>query len=525
MIKRTLAYKWLFLIAVPLIALAVMGSTYFLLQYSFSHLDSQATPIHLEEQLDGLNSVVWLAVAEKRLSPQTVDEYNGFKSHMEPALDGSYEMHFGKELSGRISRQLGVYINTTDEMFRLISEGRFEPARTVGVEQADPLFQELVKTFHESINSHRQTAKQQTFIAFAGASVATMASISLVILLFWLFERQRRAADISQAENKVLGESEERFRSVAQSATDAIISINSQASITFWNRAAETVFGYKTGEVMGKPLTFIMPERFRDAHRAGVKRVVDTGKSKIIGEAIEVAGLRRDGSEFPLEMALSRWESREGVFFTAICRDITGRKQAEEQANRHRAELEEKNRELAALHQEAKKLSLHDSLTGLANRNLMNIELPGNMARSRRTENPFSLIMMDLDHFKDYNDTFGHIAGDRLLVEIAGILLEGVRESDLVVRYGGEEILIILPDTDSGTATLIAERLRKKIMDTDFLPANGQPPAHMTVSMGVAACRPGITDTDELIRAADEALYRAKEKGRNRVETQPPAPV
>ncbi|MEK7817150.1 MAG: GGDEF domain-containing protein, partial [Actinomycetota bacterium] len=158
-------------------------------------------------------------------------------------------------------------------------------------------------------------------------------------------------------------------------------------------------------------------------------------------------------------------------------------------------------------------------LTGLANRNLMNLELAGNMARSSRTKKPFALIMLDLDHFKQYNDTYGHAAGDRLLVEVAGIAIKHSRETDLVVRFGGEEFLIVLPETGSSTATAIAERLRKEVMETGFYPEEGKPAAHITVSLGIAAWRQDITGVDELIKLSDEALYRAKERGRNRVES------
>ena len=126
-----------------------------------------------------------------------------------------------------------------------------------------------------------------------------------------------------------LQESEERFRSVAQTAGDAIITVDSRGNIVFWNQAAEIMFGYSVDEAAGKPLTFIMSERFREAHRKALKRVVSTGESKIIGETVEVAGLRKDGSKFPVELSLAAWESKGEGFFTAIIRDITERKRAE----------------------------------------------------------------------------------------------------------------------------------------------------------------------------------------------------
>ncbi len=126
-----------------------------------------------------------------------------------------------------------------------------------------------------------------------------------------------------------LRESEERFRSVLQSAHDAIISIDSRGMITFWNKKAEAMFGHSVREAIGKPVSIIIPERFRDKHQKGMERVVSTGQSKIIGKTVELEGLKRDGDEFPLELSLAKWETREGIFFSGILRDISERKRAE----------------------------------------------------------------------------------------------------------------------------------------------------------------------------------------------------
>jgi PAS domain S-box-containing protein len=128
-----------------------------------------------------------------------------------------------------------------------------------------------------------------------------------------------------------LENSEERFRSVVETANDAIVSIDRPGNIVFWNEAAKIIFGYATGEVIGKPVTLIMPERFREAHRKGMERILTTEEFKIVGRTVELAGLRKDGSEFPMELSLASWKTGEEIFFTAIIRDITDRKRAEEQ--------------------------------------------------------------------------------------------------------------------------------------------------------------------------------------------------
>lgn len=172
----------------------------------------------------------------------------------------------------------------------------------------------------------------------------------------------------------------------------------------------------------------------------------------------------------------------------------------------------------AQLYEEAEHMSLHDSLTGLANRNLMQIELRKCLSRAKRSGDPFSLIMLDLDNFKRFNDTYGHTAGDGLLAGAGDIIRSQVREEDTAVRFGGEEFLIILPGTGSAAAAEAAERIRNAVMNTDFSGA-GVPPRHITISAGVAEWQKDVLRTDEMIVLADSSLYEAKRRGRNRVFT------
>jgi len=145
-----------------------------------------------------------------------------------------------------------------------------------------------------------------------------------------------------------LEHSELRFRSVVETAIDAIITVDCRGKIIFWNQRAELMFGYTTDEVIGKPATIIMPERYRKAHIERINQVASHGKSNITGKTIELVGLNKDVTEFPLELSLARWETNEGLFFTAIIRDITARKQAEDALQKARAELEHRVQERTA---------------------------------------------------------------------------------------------------------------------------------------------------------------------------------
>ncbi len=161
----------------------------------------------------------------------------------------------------------------------------------------------------------------------------------------------------------------------------------------------------------------------------------------------------------------------------------------------------------ALLYEETKSSALHDPLTGLANRRLMELQMGKCFETVRRYGGQFAVIMLDIDHFKRYNDTYGHQGGDKLLVMLAGILLREMRRLDHVFRYGGEEFLVLLTHTNHTMACKVAERLRKAVEEIG-----------VTISLGVSAYNSAIPDKETLIKMADAALYRAKEGGRNRVE-------
>src|SRR3989475_2456339 len=129
---------------------------------------------------------------------------------------------------------------------------------------------------------------------------------------------------------EALRESEERFRAVAETATDAIVSADKRGHITYFNPGAERIFGYAARDVIGKPLTLLMPQRFHDAHRQGLARFLSTGEARVVGRTVELVGQRKEGTEFPLELSLASWKVGGDTFFTGILRDITERKRAEE---------------------------------------------------------------------------------------------------------------------------------------------------------------------------------------------------
>jgi diguanylate cyclase (GGDEF)-like protein/PAS domain S-box-containing protein len=209
--------------------------------------------------------------------------------------------------------------------------------------------------------------------------------------------------------------------------------------------------------------------------------------------------MRKDGSEFIASFDAHGTFDRDGrlLYFDTIVQDITEKVNAQ---------------------QELERLASTDSLTSLHNRQHLMRKLAAELRRSRRYSSPLSMLILDLDHFKRVNDTFGHLAGDSVLREVASRITGALRESDFAGRYGGEEFCVVLPETPLAGAVRIAERLLNRIMNP---PVQCGPEGEVEVTCSIGAAEAASDNVEELLGRADEMLYEAKRNGRNRVEPRP----
>lgn len=180
--------------------------------------------------------------------------------------------------------------------------------------------------------------------------------------------------------------------------------------------------------------------------------------------------------------------------------------------------IQAKTKELEIVNQKLSELSLTDALTGIANRRHMDKFLADEVRKLSRHNRSIAFILMDIDHFKRYNDRLGHLAGDEALRRVAGVLQASVtRSSDLIARYGGEEFAIILPDSSGKDAVQVACRVMEHLADAAIAHPDSPTSAHMTVSLGIAANNAASIDSlEDFLRRADDALYISKQAGRNR---------
>ena len=489
-----------------------------------------------------------------------------------------------------------------------------------------------------------------------------------------LVEFQSVGRDITERRRieRELRKSQSRLAGILDIANDAIISIDKWQRITMFNKGAEQIFGYTAVEAIGQSLEMLLPERFAAVHCQHVNDFRQSfSTARKMGNRRELYGRRKDGTEFPAEASISKFESENETILTVILRDITERKQVEERLRQVNEQLTTKVDELKQRHQEMVRLgemneflqaclsveeaykaiadllqplfpncsgglfivnlsndlaeavavwgtpatseplfapnecwalrrgrshwvqqansslfckhidrqplpasslciptiaqgetlgllylsgtrpgnlteakynlavtvaeqialalanlklretlhnqSIRDPLTGLFNRRYLEQSLQREILNASKERQPLSIIMLDVDRFKHFNDSFGHDAGDTVLRELAIFLQTNLRGAEIACRYGGEELTLILPQTELEGATKRAEQLREGVKNLS-LQHCGQPLGTMTLSLGVACFPEHGTKGDIVMQAADAALYRAKSRGRDRVE-------
>ena len=483
------------------------------------------------------------------------------------------------------------------------------------------------------------------------------------ILLFRAISKRNLAIDAFR-------ESNETLNTITAAAKDAIVMMDHQGIISFWNPAAEAIFGHRAHEAIGRELhTLLAPPRLLEQYRQGIGRFRDTGEGPSIGRTLELTAVRKDGTEFPLELSLSSLQLKGKWHAVGVLRDISQRRRSEEELRTHREQLEhmvaERTEELNALNDLLRKeiidrmrteeelyrsesflntifdsfhepfsivdrefryvrfndtyartrnklskdlfgkkcyevlhnrtavcdncvvektflskdpcakeklatlpdgseawfeittypifdqqknvthvveysrditfrkkeevekedliktlnhLSTTDSLTGLLNRRALNDMLGHEIERSNRYEKDLSLIICDVDLFKHINDTYGHTAGDRALTAVSEALRRTLRKADILGRYGGDEFMIILPETSLPGALSLAEKVRAAVAGLELeLPGNKR--SGLTLSIGVSSCCTPEDDLDSLVSLADAALYRSKDAGRNKISS------
>jgi diguanylate cyclase (GGDEF)-like protein/PAS domain S-box-containing protein len=290
------------------------------------------------------------------------------------------------------------------------------------------------------------------------------------------------------------GVAERRFQRIAMSLGDGLVCTDQDGRITVWNPGAEVIFGYSADEMIGQPLNRVCTHGAGGAVPFSISAWSRIGAPEFTSQVLELTGRRKGGDNFPLEASVSRWEGVDGFQYGAVMRDISDRKREAERM-RYLAE--------------------HDTLTGLANRHALYQHLNAMLDVARAEKRRIALLVLDLDKFKQVNDTFGHACGDHLLCEVARQLSALVGSGGLVARLSGDEFAIVLAgDAVGARAATLAGNVVQTFRNTPFEVDNRQ--IRINASLGIAIYPDFGATADELFGNADLALYRAKGAGRGR---------
>ncbi|MGA2081352.1 MAG: PAS domain S-box protein [Holophaga sp.] len=332
----------------------------------------------------------------------------------------------------------------------------------------------------------------------------------------------RDISDRKQAE-EALQQEKAYLDQLVETAAEGIVMLDPQGRIMLHNGEFCRMFGYRPREVMGRSVDDLVLPPGSEAEGQRLTRTVMEGGHF----SIETRRRRKDGSTLPVLIVGSPIVIQgQEVACYAIYRDISDIKHAQEeilesqrQVMMVNADLQERTRQLEAVNVQLERISNYDGLTAIPNRRYFEHFYDLEWRRSLREQKWITLIMIDVDFFKAFNDRHGHLAGDDCLKQIALALQIVNRASDLVSRYGGEEFVAVLSGTDPAGARSVAERMRQRVRNLHLVHGASSVGPYVTVSMGISSQVPQSTATPEsLLLKADQGLYLAKSLGRDRIE-------
>lgn len=307
-----------------------------------------------------------------------------------------------------------------------------------------------------------------------------------------------------------IAKSEEMMRKLLDSIPDLVLVSDTEGMINYTSKSIDSILGYN-------PMKDIIPDNVLKLIDDCQLEYAAFNMKRIFSEDIgpvEYRYKRNDGSLIDMEVnsTVLSDELKTPFGLVFVARDITERKKAEDILTKSKEEIEKINKKLISSYNLLKEKSIRDGLTGLYNHQYIIELLEIEIKNVNKTRNDLCLMMLDIDHFKNVNDTFGHQVGDMVLNKIATIITENIRETDYAGRYGGEEFMVILPSLSLKKAILVAERIRLKVQNYIY----SIDELKVTISIGLSNFR--NEDAVSFISTADKLLYLAKENGRNRLE-------
>lgn len=333
--------------------------------------------------------------------------------------------------------------------------------------------------------------KQNSFHIFELTALLGLMAMALILLMV----RRIKSGE------KRLTQSEVMKDSLLNSALDSILMVDENNIVKHVNQSTTRLLGLDENELLGRSIEDLIEMEQSNNN--------ETHKDVGAGLTFDSLTYNRDGETIPVHITVSDTKSSTEDRFLWIVRDVTNEKKAEEALKQRAEELEDAKLKY-------KELSEIDPLTQLPNRRYYENRLTHDSNTAKRHNQPVSVLMIDIDHFKLYNDHYGHGMGDETLIKVASAIRDSlIRKTDMAARYGGEEFVVILPFTDSDGGQAVAERIRKNITELNIEHVESEKYGIVTISLGLATLTGKHIDEDKLLKFADDALYNGKESGRN----------
>lgn len=300
-----------------------------------------------------------------------------------------------------------------------------------------------------------------------------------------------------------LKEKNDLLNGVIHNITDALIITDHKGNVLETNRAIEEIFGFRTQEVLGRHIGLCLDEASKDAYCERLVQYLVSGDRKIIQNRVELTGVNRKNKPFPIDLAINDIKLGNRKLFVNILQDISQRKSQE-------IRIEQANKKLRAL-------SETDELTGLYNRRYFDKNFQKEFNRSRKSKCDLALALIDIDHFKAYNDTYGHVQGDHCLKQVGKILRTYFkRDGEFTTRLGGEEFAVVMTNMSRQKCTEALQGLMRALAAENIEHSHSVAP-YLTFSIGLTMCDTAAGDTQGAYAQADKALYTAKQGGRNQL--------
>lgn len=464
-----------------------------------------ATLARIEGQTQHINALEWQAIAEKNITSEAIQTIVEIRSQLLATVEGLQAEYPETFVLDRFHTVYGEYVTALDEEIAALQAGDFALAQELDEERVDPGFETLLEIMGEIRGRYEDLAQAAVRWTERGMLVVVLASTLAFLALFWVYARTRYREALALTQQHVLRASEERFRALTENSTDLIAIVDPEYVFHYVSSAAVKIFGYGEGALVGANMLDVVHPDDAPMLRDSLKKPHFEGHT----QTIEFRVRKADGTWAYAESGICHLLANPTIAgFVLNVRDISERKEAEKQLFHN---------------------AFHDVLTQLPNRALFLDRVEAAVHRAQRHPPMMvAVFFIDIDDFKIVNDSLGHDAGDQLILKISARMKHSLRAVDTVgradepggpvnalARMGGDEFTVLLEDIrDPAEALRIAERIQSAISAP--LALCGQD-VFKTVSIGIALST-GQIGSEELIRNADIAMYRAKKLGGARSE-------